>query len=373
MTWNWQKKGWPQFTYDEKALAADETQFLQRSGVFLGALKYLPEEDKTHLTIDLISNEALKTSEIEGEILNRDSLQSSIRRHFGLTTKNREVPPGEQGIADMMTDLNRHYDNPLTNKQLFAWHTMLAHGRQDLKQIGAYRKHQNAMQVISGPIGKPTVHFEAPPSKTMSQEMKRFRAWFNDSGPEGVRTLPALTRAGYAHLYFVSIHPFEDGNGRIARAIAEKSLSQCLGHPTLIALSQTISSDRKTYYQALELNNRSLEITNWLSYFANTVLDAQLYTQRLIDFLIEKTRLYDRLRGKLNTRQEKVIARLFAAGLEGFKGGLSAENYLAITKTSRATATRDLQDLVEMGAVQRTGERKHTRYTLNIPTVSGST
>ena len=373
MTWNWQKKGWPQFTYDEGTVAPFEAKFLQRSGVFLGALKYLPEDDKTTLTVDLISNEALKTSEIEGEILNRDSVQSSIRRHFGLATNNRKIPLAEQGIADMMTDLYRHYGTPLSGEQLFTWHTMLARGRQDLKQIGAYRTHKEAMQVISGPIGRQTVHFEAPPSKAMHQEMKHFIAWFNDSGPEGRHPLPSLTRAGITHLFFVSIHPFEDGNGRIGRAIAEKSLSQCLEYPTLIALAQTIGSHRKAYDQALEENNRNLEITDWLHYFANTVLDAQIYTQRLIDFLIEKTRLYDRLRGKLNPRQEKVIARLFAAGLEGFKGGLSAENYITITKISRATATRDLQDLVEMGALQRTGERKHTRYTLNIPTMSGST
>ena len=371
MTWNWQQQNWPQFTYDKETIAPLEAQFLQRSGVFLGALKYLPEDDKTSLTVDLISNEALKTSEIEGEILNRDSVQSSIRRHFGLATDNRKIPSAEQGIADMMTDLYRHYRIPLSEKQLFSWHTMLARGRHDLNRIGAYRTHKEAMQVISGPISKQTVHFEAPSSKAMRQEMKHFIAWFNDSGPKGCYPLPALSRASIAHLYFVSIHPFEDGNGRIGRAIAEKSLSQCLGHPTLIALAQTIGSHRKAYYQALEANNRNMEITDWLRYFANTVLEAQRYTQRLMDFLIKKTRLYDRLRSKFNPRQEKVIARLFAEGLEGFQGGLSAENYLAITKTSRATATRDLQDLVEMGALQRTGERKHTRYTLNIPTLSG--
>lgn len=372
MKWNWQKQTWPQFTYDKEAVAPFEAQFLQRSGVFLGALKYLPVEDKTSLTVDLIINEALKTSEIEGEILNRDSVRSSIRRHFGLDAGKRKVPIAEQGIADMMTDLYRNFGAPLSDIQLFAWHTMLASGRRDLKQIGNYRIHKEAMQIVSGPIGKQIVHFEAPPSKTIPKEMKNFITWFNDSDPEGRQPLAALTRAGIAHLYFVCIHPFEDGNGRIGRAIAEKSLSQCLGHPTLIALAQTIGSHRKAYYQALQENNRNLEITDWLIYFATTVLDAQGYTQRLIDFLIEKTRLYDHLAGKLNPRQEKVLARMFSKGLEGFKGGLSAENYLAITKTSRATATRDLQDLVAIGALQRTGERKHTRYTLNIPTLSES-
>lgn len=370
MKWNWQKQTWPQFTFEKDAVAPFEAQFLQRSGVFWGALKYLPTEDKTNLTIDLISNEAMKTSEIEGEILNRDSVRSSLRRHFGLDTGKRKIPVAEQGIADMMTDLYRNYSTPLSDKKLFAWHKMLAGGRRDLKQIGGYRTHKEAMQIISGPVGKQKIHFEAPPSMKIPKEMKNFITWFNGSGPEARQQLPALTRAGIAHLYFVCIHPFEDGNGRIGRAIAEKSLSQCLGRPTLIALAQTIESQRKAYYQALQENNRNLEITGWLIYFATTVLDAQDYTQRLIDFLIEKTRLYDHIAGKLNSRQEKVLARMFSKGLEGFEGGLSAENYLAITKTSRATATRDLQDLVAMGALQRTGERKHTRYDLNIPTFS---
>jgi len=370
MKWNWQKQSWPQFTFDKDAVAPYEAQFLQHSGIFLGALKYLPTEDKTNLTVDLISNEALKTSEIEGEILNRDSVRSSIRRHFGLDTAKRKVPIAEQGIADMMTDLYRNYGTPLSDKQLFAWHKMLGRGRRDLTQIGAYRTHKEAMQIISGPVGKQKIHFEAPPSIKIPMEMKNFIRWFNDSGPETCQPLAALTRAGIAHLYFVCIHPFEDGNGRIGRAIAEKSLSQWLGHPTLIALAQTIESQRKAYYQALQENNRNLEITGWLVYFATTVLDAQGYTQRLIDFLIEKTKLYDHLAVKFNPRQEKVLARMFSKGLEGFKGGLSAENYLAITKTSRATATRDLQDLVAIGALQRTGERKHTRYTLNIPALS---
>lgn len=371
MTWNWQQEWWPAFTYEREALAQHETRLLHEAGVFHGAVKHLSEENKTSLTIDLICNEAVTTSEIEGAILNRDSVQSSLRRNFGLQTDNRKIPAAEQGIAAMMTDLYRHYDSPLSEKQLFAWHEMLAQGRKDLKCIGAYRMGADPMQVVSGPIGKPKVHFEAPPSKTMKAEMNRFFTWFNQTSPTGQQPLLALTRAGIAHLHFVSVHPFEDGNGRIGRALAEKALSQCLGWPTLIALSHTICKNRKAYYTALENNNKHLEITEWLIYFAQTVLDAQRYTQRFIDFLIEKTKLYDRLRGQLNARQEKVLARMFREGLDGFKGGLSADNYLKITNTSRATATRDLQDLVEKGALRKTGELKHTRYWLTILPVSG--
>ncbi len=366
MTWNWQQEGWPAFTYEREALAQDETRFLHEAGIVHGAVKHLTVENKTRLMIDLMSTEAVTTSEIEGAMLNRDSVQSSLRRNFGLETDNRKIPAAEQGIAAMMTDLYRHYDSPLSEKQMFAWHEMLAQGRKDLKCIGAYRAGTDPMQVVSGPIGKPKVHFEAPPAKTMTAEMHRFITWFNHTSPNSLQPLHALARAGIAHLHFVSVHPFEDGNGRIGRALAEKALSQCLNQPTLIALSHTICTHRKAYYKALEDNNKSLEITDWLMYFAQTVLDAQRYTQRLIDFLIEKTKLYDRLHGTLNPRQEKVLARMFREGLEGFTGGLSAENYLKITNTSRATATRDLQDLVEKGAFRKTGELKHTRYWLSM-------
>lgn len=178
--------------------------------------------------------------------------------------------------------------------------------------------------------------------------------------------MQVLARAGIAHLYFVSIHPFEDGNGRIGRAIAEKAVFQGLGQSTLIALSHSINSKRKTYYEMLERSNKRNEITDWLIYFAGTVLEAQARAQRLLDFLIAKSRFFDRHRGQLNNRQEKAVARMFSEGPEGFKGGLSTENYLRITGTSRATATRDLQDLVEKQALVRTGMLKSTRYHLSI-------
>jgi len=201
--------------------------------------------------------------------------------------------------------------------------------------------------------------------------MDAFLEWFIDTSPSGKSPLPILTRAGIAHLYFVSIHPFEDGNGRIGRAIAEKAISEALGHPTLIALSQTINSRRSAYYDALEQVNKKLEITDWLLYFANTIIAAQESSQRLVEFLIAKTKFYDRLRGKFNERQEKAIARMMREGPAGFKGGLSAEKYIRITGASRATATRDLHDLVTIGALIRTGALKSTRYTLNLPISTG--
>ncbi|MDE1900952.1 MAG: Fic family protein [Alphaproteobacteria bacterium] len=366
MIWNWQQEDWPNFTYDKASLEEAEGRFLRQSGVLQGSYKHIGDEDKAILTVDLMSDEAYKTSEIEGEILDRASLHSSIQRHFGLTSDARKVPAAERGIADMMIDLYRNYADPLTHEALFAWHTMIMSGRTDLKDVGRYRTHEDPMQVVSGAIYKPKIHFEAPPSKTMTREMTRFISWFNKTAPNGSAPLPALTRAGIAHLYFVCIHPFEDGNGRIGRGIAEKALAQSLGQPSLIALSHTIQQRKKAYYDALEHNNKDSQIDDWLAYFAETILTAQDYTQQSVEFLIEKTKLYDKVRGTLNERQEKVLARIFREGIEGFKGGLSAENYISITGVPRATATRDLHNLVEKGVLLRTGERKSTRYWLNI-------
>jgi Fic family protein len=333
----------------------------------VGAVKHLNGEEREQITIEAISTEAVTTSEIEGEILDRASVQSSIRRRFGLQTDNRRVGPAEQGIAEMMVDLHRSFAAPLSNEMLFAWHRMLVSGRRDLKDVGRYRTGGDPMQVVSGAIYEPKVHFEAPPSSRVKSEVHRFIAWFNRTGPGGPEPLPALTKAGIAHLYFESVHPFEDGNGRIGRALAEKSLARSLGQPTLIALAATILAKRETYYEALEAANKQNEITAWLAWFAGVAIEAQHRTTALVEFLIDKAKLLDRLRGQLHQRQEKVLLRMLREGPDGFVGGLSAGKYATIAGASPATTTRDLVELVALGALVRTGERKHTRYQLAIP------
>lgn len=362
MKWNWQHKNWPNFRFNHKKISQLEEEFIFNSGLNFGVYKHLNKQDQENLTIELIASEALKTSAIEGEMLNRDSLQSSIKRSFNLTAPAKKIAPAEKGISDMMIDLYRNFDDKLSHRALFSWHEMLTKGRRDLSNIGKYRNHDEPMQIISKRLDEdPEIHFEAPPSKRLKKEMGEFIAWFNNS-----RNQPALARAAIAHLYFVSIHPFEDGNGRIARALAIKALSQSNKQPLLTSLSTIIEKGRKKYYKALEQNNRCLEVDGWMEYFAKSFIESQNYTQKLIEFLLAKTRMYDALRGEINERQEKVLKRMFAAGLDGFEGGLSAENYIRITKTSRATATRDLQDLVEKGALMKSGELKGTRYFLGI-------
>ncbi len=367
MLWNWKHNHWPEFLWNCSELEKLEAKFQHMSGILDGALKHFDDDKRELVTIDLMSTEALKTSEIEGEILNRDSVQSSIRRNFGLQDNRTSIPPAEAGVAEMMVDLYRSFNEPLNHHTLFNWHEMLMNGRRDLDEIGTYRAHPEPMQIVSGYNDDITIHFEAPPSSTMRQQMNSFVDWFNQTAPGGKNELPALTRAGIAHLHFVSIHPFEDGNGRIGRAVSEKCLSQSIGKPTLIALSMTIQSNKRYYYEALERNNKGLEITDWLHYFANMIIQAQKYSQTYIDLVIFKTKLFDRLLGQLNDRQLKFLSSLFDMGPEFIEGEIYADKYIRITSTSRATATRDLQELVEKDVLTRVGERKATRYYLNLP------
>ena len=366
MKWNWQNADWPNFRYDAASVIPLEHKFLRSAGEVVGAVRHFNEDDSNQLRIELLSDEAVKTSEIEGEFLDRASVQSSLRRQFGLNTDDRQIRPQERGIAEMMADVYRNWHAPLDSEGLFHWHSMLMAGDRYIETIGDYREHEDAMQIVSGRLDKPTIHFEAPPSRQVKAEMEAFIAWFNQSGPDGQTPLQALTRAAVGHLYFESIHPFEDGNGRIGRALAEKSLAQNIGQPSLISLAFTIEKSRKAYYSELERHQRTLDITDWIIFISETILDAQRVTLERIDFFIQKAKFYDRFRDRLNERQAKVVARIFKEGTAGFKGGLSAENYISITNISRATATRDLQQLVEIGALTRTGERRHTRYSLSL-------
>jgi Fic family protein len=367
MTWNWQQPDWPKFIWRSPRLAAAEQQFLVEGGMFVGAIKHLGEGDRNQLTVEAMSTEALTTSEIEGEILDRASVQSSIQRQLGLAADNRRATPAERGISEMMVNLYTTFATPLSDYILFEWHRMLMGGRQELTDVGRYRTSAEPIQIVSGAMGAAKIHFEAPPSAKVPAEMKQFITWFNQTAPGGSDALPALTRAGAAPLYFESIHPFEDGNGRIGRALAEKSLAQSLGQPSLIALAATILAGRVRYYAKLEKANKSNEITEWLAWFAGTTIEAQRRTFAMIEFLIDKTKLLDRIRGELNHRQEKALLQMFKEGPEGFKGGMSASKYRTITGASPATATRDLADLTEKHALTREGERRHARYKLNVP------
>ncbi len=364
MTWNWQQADWPHFRWDEGKLVALEAAFIEGAGVVIGASKHITDADRQGLSIEILSREAADTSAIEGEHFDRDSIQSSIQRQLGLATPHRRVSPAEAGIAGMMVHLYRNLTAPLTDATLFEWHRLVMAGRRDVAEVGQYRTDIEPMQIVSGVVYAPKVHYEAPPSLAVPSEMGAFLEWYARTSPGGDAPLPAITRAGIAHLWFESIHPFEDGNGRIGRAISEKALAQGLPTPAVTGMAGSLLKHRKAYYTALERATRQMDITEWLVWFAERAIEGQARTSQWIDFILAKARLLDRLRDQLNPRQEKALLRLFAAGPDGFIGGLSAGNYMTITGALSATASRDLASLVEMGALRRTGERKSTRYHL---------
>lgn len=375
MPWIWQHPDWPRFRWHAPRLAKAEARFILDAGILVGAAAHLDSDDRDRLTVEALTAEALTSSRIEGETLRRASVQSSVRRELGLA----EAAPArtsahERGIAEMLVSVYRAADRPLSQKTLFDWHRALTQGRRDLQDIGRYRTHAEPMRIISsggGPRGA-RVHFEAPPSSIVPREMDRFIDWFNRTGPRGPEPLPPVSRAGAAHLYFESIHPFEDGNGRIGRAISELALADSLPRPVdaqgrvaFTALSSTILAHRRDYYTALARANHgdnACDITEFLAWFAAIALEAQERTIAAVRFIIDKTDLLDRLADRLNPRQSAALLRVLRAGPAGFIGGLSASKYAAITGASSATATRDLADMVRKGALVRTGLRRHARY-----------
>ena len=363
MKWIWQLPNWPQFTFDTGRLAYWEREFHRNTGLIIGSLAAVTADEVNELRVTLLSNEAMDTTKIEGELLDRDSVQSSIRKQLGLQTDGRRAGPKETGVAQMMVDLFRSYQEPLAEERLFSWHKMIMNNRIDLEVIGGYRTHADTMQIVSGRLDMPKVFYEAPPSNLVEKEMNQYIAWFNQAVDV---QMPTVIHAGMAHLYFELIHPFEDGNGRIGRTISEKALAIGARQSLITSLSSTIERDKKAYYQALERANTSLDITEWLIYFSKKILEAQVYTQKMIAFIVDKARYFEKYSGPLNDRQIKVALRLFEEGVSGFKGGLSAENYIRIAKTSRATTTRDLAEMVDLGALRKEGKLRHTRYYLPV-------
>lgn len=362
MPWNWELPDWPKFTYDLDRISGLERQFLLGVGSAFAYLKTIDEQEYHRFIVEILSLEGLESSRIEGEILDRESLQSSIKQRFGLGATIKRGADKESRMAGLLCSVYESFAKPLTHEMLWQWHSMLFKGVSGSTDCGKYRTHEEAMQIVSNRYDSPTIFFEAPPSDRVFHEMTAFVDWFNSTNVSG----SILEKAAIAHIYFESIHPFEDGNGRIGRVLVEKILSQGVERPILIAVSKMLEKRKKEYYSALEKCNRTLEVGHSVEFFANVILEAHEESMNLLYFLIEKSKMLNALSEKINPRQMKVLLRMFEEGPSGFKGGLSAENYIAITKTTRPTATRDLTDLVEKGALVKTGELRHTRYRLNL-------
>lgn len=366
MPYNWQQPDWPHFRYDLTEIEETLFTLAEKTGRASGLLKGLTTDAQLEATIEMMVVEAIKTSAIEGELLSRKDVMSSMRKNLGLETGHLSGDKRAQGTAALMLAVRNSFAAPLSDETLFEWHRLIMTGHRHVA-AGQWRTHTEPMQVVSGAVGHEQVHFEAPPSSRIPEEMARFIQWFNETAPDGSKEIrKAAVRSALAHLHFESIHPFEDGNGRMGRALSEKVLSQGLGRPVLLSLSRAIEAKRNDYYDALKEGQQSNDVTSWITWFVNIVLEAQTQAEELIDFTLRKTRLFDRVRDQLNDRQMQILRRMLEEGPDGFEGGMSAKKYMTITGASKATATRDLQELVEKGVFAPTGGGRSTHYQINL-------
>ena len=377
MRWIWQQPGWPDFRYDKSALEDRELAFRISSERLAGSFDALPMASREDATVDLMLSEAIKTSAIEGEDLDRESVRSSLLSLITSDTLPANSDQKAAGAASLLVDVRKNWQTSLTHDLLGKWQSMAVPEQRFTPILrGAYRNDPSPMQIVSGPYGREQVHYQAPPATQVPDEMGRFVDWYNQTGPlDGDNTKNGIARAGIAHLWFEVIHPFDDGNGRVGRAIADHALSQSLGYPTTACLATAIEADKKAYYLQLEKASRgSLDVNFWLDYFADTIIKAQEIAREEVNFVLSKTRFYEAYGNQLNDRQARMILRVFAEGRKGFEGGITTRKYEAITKCPNRTASRDLSDLVAKGIIiPLPGGGRITRYELAIaePAQSG--
>ncbi|MBC7542909.1 MAG: Fic family protein [Candidatus Sericytochromatia bacterium] len=360
----WQAAEWPSWRYNMTTLAGSLADVSRAQGLLLGRLADVGMTVRDQASLAVLTEDVVKTSAIEGEALNVETVRSSIARRIGvdigaLAPADRHV----EGVVDMVLDATSRYQAPLTVERLFAWHSALfPTGYSGLTRIrvGDWRDDATGpMQVVSGPIDRQSVHYEAPPVDRLEAEMARFLAWANGETGE-----PALIKAGLAHLWFVTLHPFEDGNGRIARAIGDLFLARSDGSAQrFYSLSSQIQRERKGYYETLERTQQgTLDVTGWLSWFLGVLQCAVDGSQGNLDGVLRKASFWQRWAGKpLNDRQIKLLNRL----LDGFEGKLTSSKWAAIAKCSPDTALRDISELIAVGSLRKTpGGGRSTAYEL---------
>jgi Fic family protein len=343
---------WPEFQWDEGRLAAPLAAARHLQGRLVGQMEALGFRLREEAVLRTLTEDVVKSSEIEGQKLDADQVRSSVARRLGLDIGGLQAADRHvEGVVEMMLDATQRYDQPLTTERLFGWHASLfPTGRSGMHRItvGAWRDDQTApMEVVSGPVGREHVHFEAPGADRLEGEMQRFLDWFNDD----TTTEPVL-KAALAHLWFVTIHPFDDGNGRIARAIADMLLARSEGSSQrFYSMSAQIREERGEYYGILERTQKgTMDIMPWMEWFLGCLMRAVEGAQAALSGVIAKARYWEKLRDvPLNERQRLVINRM----LEGFEGKLTTSKWAALTKSSPDTALRDIQQLVERGVLVR--------------------
>jgi Fic family protein len=353
----WQASNWPDWQFDWAAIAEPMAKVGRAQGLLMGRLADVGMGLRDQANLSTLTDDVVKTSAIEGESLNVESVRSSIARRLGidiggLAPADRNV----EGVVAMVLDATTHNHLPLTQERLYGWHAALfptGYSGPSKITIGAWRKdNEGPMQVVSGPIGRQRIHFEAPPAKSLSKEMKQFLKWINTES-----TLPALVKAGLGHLWFVTLHPFDDGNGRIARAIGDLLLARLDDCPQrFYSLSAQIQRDRQAYYDVLERTQRlrttqPLDVSEWLLWFFETLHRAIDTALASLDTILFKSRFWQQWAGTaFNERQTKLLNKL----LDGFEGKLTSSKWAAIAKCSSDTALRDINDLLERQVLRKT-------------------
>lgn len=366
MRYNWQQKNWPEFTFDLSAVEEKLHRYAEEAAFLTGRMSSFADELRYDLIADNLATEALYNSQIEGVRFSVEELKSSILNNlYPEITKRHVSDYRAENLGQLMAMNRRSYDDLLTDAMLFEWHELLLAHRSDVAGKGTWRTGDDPMQIISGAYGRQKIHFEAPPSSIVPWEMGQFRKWFNTSSRTEFNLLyQSPIRAGIAHLWFESIHPFEDGNGRLGRIIAEKSLAQDLGFPLPFSLSYAIIQKQSAYYDALQAGSYGLDLTKWLTYFVDVCLLGLEFGRKTIDLTLRKARFYDRFETDLSAKELKAIAKMFAAGPNGFAGGMTTKKYSNINSVSYATASRDLSRLAGIGALERRGAGRSTHYVL---------
>jgi len=365
--WIWLQPDWPTFRWQAKALAPLLRSCQQLQGRLLGMAGAIAGDTQVEGELDTLLQNIITSSAIEGERLNVASVRSSLARRLGVAhDEGAAITPRSEGLAELMLDATQRYGEPLTTRRLFDWHAWLFAQQDSLLarpiRVGALRGDE-PMQVVSGRIDRPTVHFEAPPRAGLEAQLDAFLAWFNRSRAE--TALDPLLRAGLAHFWFVTLHPFDDGNGRLTRAITDLALAQ--GEHQAIrfyTMSASILADRAGYYRVLETSQKAtLDVTAWLQWFLVTLQHSLQDALQRIDRVLAKARFWQQHQEGLLPEQVKVLNRLLDGGERGFEQGISAAKYQAVAKVSKATATRHLADLVARGCLERLpGGGRNTRY-----------
>lgn len=351
-TYIWQNSNWPHFTYDLALYQSLLQEIRYQQGLLDGICKGLSEEHLLEMQSETLALDAVTTSEIEGEILSRDSVRSSIFKKLGISydTQDRSTVQTD-GLVDILLDASRNSMQPFDDKRLFSWHAALfptGYSGMHKINVASYRGDE-PMQVVSGRIGKEKVHYIAPPRENVEEEMRHFFTFLEHPNDEN-----GYVRAAIAHLWFVIIHPMDDGNGRIARALSDMMLSRAENSSVrLYSMSSAINDGRRSYYEILEhTTTGGIEITSWIGWFLETVLQAQKNAHNTIETVLAKTKYWQvHLHTDLNLRQIKMLNRLLDAGKEGFEGGMNARKYASLCDCSRVTASRDLSDLLDKGCI----------------------